>query len=156
MNIIEKFFKTNTVTKQDEFTKRYPTSNAHLSDAELLAFFRNILKTDFSEYTIEEDVPVTTLVGDVSDSFKLYKTRPNREYKAEWGRPYTFVMSQDGVIKAVVMLGGIRSHNSNVKYLIARMFAKKLDIPYIGFYTHKPNDAQYVKDRINKFLHGEA
>ena len=50
------------------------------------------------------------------------------------------------------MLGNGHSHDSNVKYLIARMYAKKLDIPYINFYTQMDNKRGYVIERIRKFL----
>ena len=95
---------------------------------------------------------MTEIAGAVSDEFQLYRTRPKQVYKAEWGQPYTFVMYQDGAPKAVVMLGSGHSHSANVKYLIARMFAKKSDIPYINFYTQMPNEREYVVSRIGKFL----
>ena len=84
--------------------------------------------------------------------FQLYKTRPTQVYKAEWGQPYTFVLENDSKAKAVMMLGNGHSHDSNVKYLIARMFAKKLGIPYINFYTQMANERGYVIGRIRKFL----
>jgi hypothetical protein len=57
-----------------------------------------------------------------------------------------------GSVKGVVMLGKGHSHDSNVKYLIARMYAKKAGIPYINFYTQMPNERDYVIGRIRKFL----
>ena len=39
-----------------------------------------------------------------------------------------------------------------MKYLIARMYAEKLDLPYINFYTQMPNERNYVIERIRKFL----
>ena len=50
------------------------------------------------------------------------------------------------------MLGSGSSHHKNVKYLISRMYAKKLGLPYINFYTQFPNERAYVIDRINKFM----
>ena len=92
------------------------------------------------------------LVGFVADEFQLYKTRPRQAYKAEWGQPYTFVLENSGTVKAVVMLGNGHSHDSNVKYLIARLYAKKLGIPYINFYTQMSNERGYVIGRIRKLL----
>ena len=103
-------------------------------------------------YTIREKVPVTDLVGFVSDEEQLYTTRPRQVYKAEWGQPYTFVLEVGGTPKAVVMLGKGHSHDENVKYLIARMYAEKLNLPYINFYTQMPNERNYVIGRIRKFL----
>lgn len=116
------------------------------------AHFRSILKSEFPQYTVKENVPVTDLVGDACDSFQLYKTRPYQAYKAEWGEPYTFVLYQGIRPKAVVMLGDGHCHTEKVKYLIARKYAQKLNIPYINFYNQMPNEKQYVISRIRKFL----
>ena len=122
------------------------------TDSEWLAYFREILATAFPQYTVRENVPVTDIAGFANDEFQLYKTRPRQAYKAEWGQPYTFVLEQLGSVKGVVMLGNGHSHDSNVKYLIARMYAKKMGIPYINFYTQMPNERDYVISRISKFL----
>ncbi len=129
-----------------------PTVEREKTETEWEAYFKEILLSEFPSYTIREKVTVPSLVGFVDDEFKLYKTRPKQVYKAEWGQPYTFVLENDSKAKAVVMLGSGHSHDSNVKYLIARMFAKKLDIPYINFYTQMPNEKGYVIGRIRKFL----
>lgn len=122
------------------------------TDAEWEAYFRGILQDDFSSYTIRENVPVTDLAGFANDEAQLYSTRPRQAYKAEWGKPYTFVLESGGSAKGVVMLGNGHSHDSNVKYLIARMYAKKLGLPYINFYTQMPNERDYVIGRIRKFM----
>ena len=122
------------------------------TDSEWVVYFREILATEFAQYNIRENVPVTEVAGFATDEFQLYKSRPTQAYKAEWGQPYTFVLEQAGSIKGVVMLGKGHSHDSNVKYLISRMYAKKLGIPYINFYTQMPNEHDYVIGRIRKFL----
>jgi len=122
------------------------------TDAEWNAYFKEILLSEFPTYTIRENVKVTDVVGFVSDEFKLYKTRPTQAYKAEWGQPYTFVLENGGKAIGVVMLGKGHSHDSGVKYLIARMYAKKLGLPYINFYTQMPNERDYVIGRIRKLL----
>lgn len=145
-------------TQQTRTTQQQPQQQSYSSDEEIYrtpdewkAYFKQILQSEFPSYTIRENVKVTDLAGNVSDEFKLYKTRPNQVYRAEWGQPYTFVLD-NGASKAVVMLGDGHSHDSNVKYLIARMFAKKMDIPYINFYTQMGNQRSYVVERIRKFL----
>ena len=121
------------------------------TDAEWVAYFREILQTEFSQYTFKENVPVTELVGYVSDEFQLYSTRPRQVYQAEWGKPYSFVIYQAGVPRGIVMLGNGHSHDSNVKYLIARKYAQKMNLPYINFYTQMANERAYVIERIHKF-----
>jgi hypothetical protein len=130
---------------------RFPRT-VERTPAEWESYFRDILLRNFSSYTIRENVPVTDLVGFANDEAQLYTTRPTQAYKAEWGQPYSFVLEADGKAKAVVMLGSGHSHDSNVKYLIARMYAEKLDLPYINFYTQMPNERNYVIERIRKFL----
>ena len=122
------------------------------TDAEWRAYFREIIQSECAGYSVREDVPVTELVGNVSDEFQLYRTRPRQVYKAEWGMPYTFVLYQGGAPKGVVMLGDGHSHSANVKYLIARMYTKKIGIPYINFYTQMPNERGYVAGRLHRFL----
>lgn len=116
------------------------------------AYFAEILTTEFPQCGVAENVPVTDLTGFVSDEFQLYKTRPRQVYQAAWGAPYSFVLYAGGGPKAVVMLGGGHSHDQNVKYLISRMYAKKMGLPYINFYTQMPNERTYVIQRIRKFL----
>lgn len=122
------------------------------TDAEWHAYFREIIQSEFPGYDVRENVPVTELAGFAADEAQLYKSRPRQVYKAEWGEPYTFVLSQGGAPKGIVMLGGGHSHFANVKYLVARMYAKKLGLPYINFYTQMPNERGYVVGRIHKYL----
>ena len=122
------------------------------TEAEWQTYFRGILQSEFPQYLVREDVPVTDIAGAVADEFQLYTTRPTQVYRAEWGKPYTFVLYQADAPKGVVMLGSGHSHDANVKYLIARMYAKKSGLPYINFYTQMPNERGYVISRIHKFL----
>ena len=138
-------------TSQPATTTHYEQEKEK-TDSEWVAYFREILATEFAAYSVRENVPVTDVAGLANDEFQLYKTRPRQAYKAEWGKNYTFLLEQAGNPKGVVMLGNGNSHNSNVKYLIARMYAKKSGIPYINFYTQMPNERDYVIGRIRKFL----
>lgn len=124
------------------------------SEAESEVYFAGILSSRFPQYSVEKNVPVTRIAGFANDSFQLYKTRPTQAYKAEWGQPYTFVLSEGGVPKGIVMLGSGHSHDAKVKYLISRMYAKKMGLPYINFYTQMANEEEYVVGRINRFMSG--
>lgn len=139
-------------TPQPTATPRYEDEEIVRTDAEWLAYFREILASEFAAYSVRENVPVTDVAGFANDEFQLYRTRPRQAYKAEWGQPYTFLLEQAGIPRGVVMLGKGNSHNSNVKYLIARMYAKKMGLPYINFYTQMTNERNYVIGRIRKFL----
>ena len=136
--------------QQDAYTAREP--EVERTPAQWKDYFAEILATEFPRFTVRQNVPVTEIAGDIADEFKLYKTRPYQVYRAEWGAPYTFVLYEGGAPKGVVMLGAGKSHAANVKYLIARMFAKKCGLPYINFYTQMPNERAYVVSRINRFV----
>lgn len=125
---------------------------AHQTVADYPAYFAEIISSEFPQYTTKRNVPVTELAGFASDEFKLYETRPLQSYKAEWGAPYSFVLYKEGTPAGVVMLGSGTSHSKNVKYLIARMYAKKMGLPYINFYTQYPNERAYVVKRIRQFM----
>lgn len=133
-------------------TPEYEPEKVQRTDAEWHQYFRDILRAEFPQFTVMEEVAVPTLAGDANDEFQLYKTRPRQAYKAEWGKPYTFVLYFGGQPQGIVMLGKGHSHDSNVKYLIARMYAKKLGLPYINFYLQMPNERAYVVERINRFM----
>lgn len=116
------------------------------------SYFRDILQKNFPQFTVKENVPVTELTGDINDVFRLYKERPNQVYKAEWGKPYNFVLYSEGKAKAVIMLATTNEHSVKVTYLISKMFAKKLNVPYLGFYTKFNNKEEYVVNRIKNIL----
>ena len=138
-----------TYTQAQQQAQQYSQPAA---PADWNVYFAEILRTAFPQYAVKENVPVTDLAGFATDSFQLYKTRPLQAYKAEWGAPYTFVLYNGAQPAGIVMLGSGHSHDSNVKYLIARMYAKKLGLPYINFYTQMPNEREYVISRIRKFM----
>ena len=151
---IDESQKKEQPTRQAQYEPRpaEPTVEREKTSAEWETYFREILLSEFPSYSVRENVPVTDLVGFANDEFQLYKKRPCQAYKAEWGQSYTFVLEKDGNAKGVVMLGNGHSHDSNVKYLIARMYAKKLGLPYINFYTQMPNERDYVVGRLRKLL----
>lgn len=149
---LDYYNEKRTQTRQSLYTENRFPRTVEKTPAEWESYFKDILLRNFSSYTIRENVPVTDLVGFANDKAQLYTTRPTQAYKAEWGQPYSFVLEADGKAKAVVMLGSGHSHDENVKYLIARMYAEKLELPYINFYTQMPNERNYVIERIRKFL----
>lgn len=141
-----------TATKEVEPKKIVETVPVELmSEEQIMEHFRTILSKEFPDYLVKENVAVTEVVGNANDMFKLYKTRPTQAYKAEWGRPYTFVMYRDGKIAGVVMLGGSKSYE-NVKFLISKMYAKKFGVPYVNFFINMPNEYGYVVNKIKEML----
>lgn len=145
-------FQRPVFTPKSQEPEEPVSATADLSAAEQVAYFRNIIRSEFPLNTIRENVPVTDVAGYAADEFKLYETRPYQVYKAEWGQPYTFALYEGAALKGIVMLGDGHTHDQNVKYLIARKYAQKAGVPYINFYTQMQNERSYVVSRIRKFL----
>ena len=148
---------TDSINQRDEQPARPAAASrrpepAGESVTNFPAYFAEILNTEFPQYSTKRNVPVTELAGFANDEFQLYKSRPLQSYKAEWGVPYSFVLYQGGAPAGIVMLGEGSSHSKNVKYLISRMYAKKMGLPYINFYTQFPNERAYVIKRIREFM----
>lgn len=136
---------------QPQYDEEFPEVPDY-TEAQWLDHFREILNSEFGKYSIRETVPVQELAGDVSDEFQFYANRPYQAYKAEWGYPYTFVLYEDGKVRGVILLGKTQSQYKHVKFLISRMYAKKMGLPFISFYMDSPNERNYVIQRIHKFL----
>ncbi len=146
--------KKNEVYKVDvDLKAQYAvTSTVGLEAEQCQAYFREILQNEFAEYTFREGVSVVDIVGEQNDSFQLYKTRPYQAYKAEWGAPYNFAIYRDDKLVGTIMLGEKWSHYNRVKFLISKMYMKKMGVAYIPFYTELSNDVTYVVHRLREFL----
>lgn len=101
----------------------------------LKAYFDDILKNEFSEFTVQENVNARFL-------FPL---------SSEKCRPYTYVLYDYGKIKAVIML---TEHNggNTVSFKDAKAACLAAGIPFINFFTHFPNEREYVVNRIRSFI----
>ena len=116
-------------------------------------YFKSIIANWFPNLTIAEDVPVTQVTGDIFDIFKLYETRPTQAYKAEWGKPYSLVLYSEGAPRCIIMLVNQEDRPAKkVKYLISKMFAQKMNIPYLYFYTDMENEELYCIKRIREAM----
>ena len=95
------------------------------------AYFAGILAGQFGQYQVRENIPLD-------------------EFGAQ-GRPYDFGLYQNGALVAVVVLAG---HNKtrNHPYWNSQKKAQELNIPFINFYTHMPNERDFVIDRINRLM----
>ena len=99
--------------------------------ADVKAYFAEILASEFGQYQIRENVSLS-------------------EFGAQ-GRPYDFGLLQNGQFAAVVVLAG---HNKtrNHPYWNSEKKAQELNIPFINFYTHMPNERGFVINRINRLI----
>ena len=68
------------------------------------------------------------------------------------GAPYNFAIYKDDKLVGTIMLGEKWSHYNRVKFLISKMYMKKMGVAYIPFYTELSNDVTYVVHRLREFL----
>lgn len=95
-------------------------------------YFRNIIKTNFNGYTIEENVPVKRIREGASEAFK----------------PISYLLSRDGKpVAAIAIIPAFR--NASAK---AAEICKENNIAYITFYCQYENTENYVVNRINDAL----
>lgn len=151
-SVVEKEDKTPCWGDVELKANHSVTTSEGMSHEGCLSYFKGILQSEFPEYTLREAVPVEDVVGELSEVFTLYETRPHQAYKAEWGSPYSFVLYKDGRVAAIVMIAERCRHSKRVKFLISKMYAKKLNVPYIQFYSEFENNVRYVVSRLSKQL----
>lgn len=93
-----------------------------------------ILAASFSEYEVQREVPASAFGWDASPA-----------------RPYSYCLYRDGYLAAAIMLTP-HNRDSNMAFKNAKAACRDNGIPFINFYTHMPNDRQYVEGRIRSFL----
>ena len=94
-------------------------------------YFAEILASEFSQYQIRRIVPLSEFGGE--------------------GRPFDFGLYQDGRLAAVVVLAQ-RNKTRNHPYWNSQKKAQELNIPFINFHTHMPNERDFVIYRINHMM----
>ncbi|MDR0435717.1 MAG: hypothetical protein LBH11_02975 [Propionibacteriaceae bacterium] len=65
------------------------------------------------------------------------------------GKPYTFGLYSDGTLKGVIQLVD-HNRDRNRPYCSSREAAQAAGIPFINFYTHMPNEPDFVVGRIQR------
>ena len=128
MGLFNKLFAKSANMSNEVRSKKYTEWDTKHGEA----YFAEILETQFSQYEIREDIPVSELGG--TD-----------------GRDYDFGLYQNGRLVAVVILV---EHNkdTNRLYRSSKDAANKAGIPFINFYLQMQNERDYVIDRIRRFI----
>ena len=124
--------QATTVPGQDQAYSQQVTQEQYVqSQAQVTEkpYFREIINEMFSGYTIREDVPVAELGGE--------------------GRAYDFALLNGTNFAGVIMLVE-HNRDNNRAYKGAREAAEAAGVPFINFYTHMPNERDYVIERIKR------
>lgn len=93
-----------------------------------------ILAACFPAYEVQREVPASAFGWSVSPA-----------------RPYSYCLYSGGYLSAVIMLTP-HNRDNNAAFRNARAACAENGIPFINFYTHMPNERQYVVERIRSFL----
>lgn len=97
-----------------------------------IAYFRDIIRAEFPDYYVAENVPFATVVPGV-----------NRSYP-----PYTFVFSKNNSIALVISLQSKYSYQKGLHTYCER----NAKLHHINFFIEYPDHRDYVVDRIRKNL----
>ena len=95
------------------------------------AYFKDILYSEFSKYTVRENIPVSEIGGE--------------------GKSYDFGLYENGILKGFVVLVE-HNRDNNKAYKDSKLYANRANIPFINFYLHMPNEKKFVIYRINHLL----
>lgn len=109
-----------------------------------MEYFREVLREQFPECTFEENVSADRLGWTVASAYKTYgNVYPDR--------PFEFVMYKDNRLVATILLTDHNRESLAVcKNTIATSEAYR--VPCVNFLMQFPNEASYVKERIEKAI----
>jgi len=114
--------------------QRAPVSDMNPPSKDLVSDIREILKTDFSQYEIKEQVGAKEICD-----------------QAQFGGPADFVLIKGGKAAAVVML--IPQNKFRTKRVWGvEMSCNSVNIPFIKFYYHFPFSREHASRHIAKKL----
>ncbi len=114
--------------EEDYFDEELPEDNI---DARVKIL--DVLKNDFPQYEVREDVSPTTIGGT--------------------GRfmNYSIAVYDQGAMKLAIMLIG-KTTTSHREYRWSREEAEKNGIIFLNFVRHYPNRVEYIRERLHKYL----
>lgn len=100
---------------------------------EAVVKIRKVLAEDFSSYEVKENVSPTTIGG----TGKFLN--------------YSFGVYKDGAPKLFIMMVGKNTCSTRL-YRFSKEQAAKSGVTMINFISHYPNNVEYIKERLKKYL----
>lgn len=119
-------YKSGSNSSREE---RHVSTN--LSPKAMPDYFNVIIRENFANYEINTNVPSSSLFG------------------KSGARNYSYTLSLSGKVCACVMLTD-HNRDNNVAFKNAKAFCAENNVPFINFYTHFPNEKDYVVERIRQ------
>ena len=111
----------------------YPTSEPIRRTGNIRdrAYFLEILATEFPQYTLRENIPVSEFGGE--------------------GKPYDFGLYQNGSLLALVSLVEKREYRTHY-FWNSQKKAAEIGMPFIYFFMNMTNPREIVVNRVNRFM----
>jgi len=104
--------------------------------ANMKTHFDNIFATEFSEYQVQEQLPVE---------------RVNPAFAGKGGWPYPYALFSGSRLVALIMITPQGKYHTK-GFFSAQQAAQGAGVTFINFNAHYPHEYAYVVDRIKSFI----
>lgn len=82
--------------------------------------------------------------------FPDYEVRKNLDAGVQGARKYSYGLYYNGMPRMMIMVINDSGHAIKRDVRLAREASASYGVPYLNFFTHLPNDAEYVRNRIKE------
>ena len=85
-----------------------------------------------------------------AQDFPEYEVRTNLDAGVAGARKYSYGLYYNGTPRMMIMIIDDRNHANLKEVRLAREASANYGVPYLDFYTHLPNEVEYVRNRIRE------
>ena len=83
-----------------------------------------------------------------AQNFPDYEVRTNLDSGVPRSRKYSYGIYYNGTPRMMIMVIDDRNHAQLKEVRLAREASANYGVPYLDFYTHLPNEVDYIRNRI--------
>ncbi len=85
-----------------------------------------------------------------AQDFPDYEVRTNLDAGVPKARKYSYGLYYNGTPRMMIMVITDRNHANRKEVRLAREASASYGVPYLDFYTHLPNEVDYIRNRIKE------
>lgn len=85
-----------------------------------------------------------------AQDFADYEVRTNFDAGVPKARKYSYGLYYNGTPRMMIMVIDNRNHTYRKDVRLAREASASYGVPYLDFYTHLPNEVDYIRNRIRE------
>lgn len=85
-----------------------------------------------------------------AQDFPDYEVRQNLDAGVPKARKYSYGLYYNGIPRMMIMIIDDRNHANRKDVRLARDASASYGVPYLDFYTHLPNEVDYIRNRIRE------